>query len=119
MATFRTWDQRHSDTLSGPEDVGEDVVKSGGDVVKNGGDVVKNGEDVVKNGGDVVKKLNSKERKLVILDILKNNNCATAEELSKILHVSHRTVQRDIDSLKNDKKIHREGSLTDGKWIVD
>ncbi len=35
------------------------------------------------------------------------------------MNVSHRTVQRDIDKLKLENRIHREGSNTDGKWVVD
>ena len=78
-----------------------------------------NPENVVKKESNVVKKLSVKERRTMILDIFKKNNCVTAEELSEILKVSHRTVQRDIDSLKSENKIHREGSLTNGKWIVN
>lgn len=35
------------------------------------------------------------------------------------MNVSHRTVQRDIDKLKLENRSHREGSNTDGKWVVD
>ena len=49
---------------------------------------------------------------------MSKNPDITAKKLSNILEVSERTVQRDINKLKSDKKIMREEGLKKGKWRV-
>ena len=78
-------------------------------ILKNLNYVVK---DVVK---DVVK-INDRYKR--ILREMSKNPDITAKKLSNILEVSERTVQRDINKLKSDKKIMREEGLKKGKWRV-
>lgn len=42
----------------------------------------------------------------------------TIFELSIELEVSTLTIERDIEKLKEEKRIFRKGSLTDGNWEV-
>ena len=49
---------------------------------------------------------------------MSKNPDITAKKLSNILEVSERTVQRDINKLKSDKKIMREEGVKKGKWRV-
>ncbi len=63
--------------------------------------------------------LNPKERSTQIIKLMIKNPKITILELSKILKVSDATIKRDLAKLKREKFIHREGSLTDGLWVVD
>ena len=74
--------------------------------------ILKNLNYVVK---DVVK-INDRYKR--ILREMSKNPDITAKKLSNILEVSERTVQRDINKLKSDKKIMREEGLKKGKWRV-
>lgn len=74
--------------------------------------ILKNLNYVVK---DVVK---MNERYKRILREMAENPDITAKKLSSILEVSQRTVQRDINKLKSDKRIMREEGLKKGKWRV-
>ena len=42
----------------------------------------------------------------------------TYDNLVNTLHVSRRTIARDIDLLRSQNKLIREGGDYDGKWIV-
>jgi len=42
----------------------------------------------------------------------------TIQQLSHKLDVSDKTIKRDIEKLKNDNKLIREGSLKTGHWEV-
>lgn len=43
----------------------------------------------------------------------------TIEEMSEILSVSQRTIERDLQKLHEAKKIHREGGDNSGHWVID
>ena len=42
----------------------------------------------------------------------------TMSDLSKALNVSIKTIQRDLDELRNQKRIERIGSDTSGYWKI-
>jgi ATP-dependent DNA helicase RecG len=53
-----------------------------------------------------------------ILSLLEENNKLSAKELSLNFGVSSRTIQRDIEKLKEAKKLERVGSEKDGHWKI-
>ena len=54
-----------------------------------------------------------------IIHILIEDPIITREELAEKMNVSIRTIQRELDNLKNRKIIMRVGSRKTGKWMVD
>lgn len=64
------------------------------------------------------KKFNSEDRRMLIVKEMKINSKVTIMELSDKFCVSEKTIKRDIEKLKKENKIYRQGSLTDGSWIV-
>jgi len=52
-------------------------------------------------------------------EILKQKPETTAEELSDMFSVTLRTIQRDLENLRKQGKIRRNGSNKSGCWIVD
>ena len=53
-----------------------------------------------------------------ILNIIKENGNISAIEISKILNVTARTIERDLKELKEENKIEYVGSRKSGKWII-
>ena len=51
-----------------------------------------------------------------ILNLIKENNTITAEEMAVIFKVTERTIDRDISSLKKQNKLKRIGSKKFGHW---
>ena len=74
---------------------------------------VKVTEDV---GKDVGKEISSNSRKIYFE--IKENPQITIPELSSILNVTDRTVERQISKLKEIGLIKREGGRKKGYWIV-
>ena len=68
---------------------------------------------------NVGKKLKQKDRREIILDILKDNSKITAYELSKQFDVTDRTIKRDLKALAEEKIIEYVGSAKDGYWKVN
>lgn len=69
------------------------------------------------NVGDMSEtKLN--ERQYRIINLIRQTPSITAKQMSEILSVSSRTVERDIAILKKDKKLTRDGDDNDGVWVV-
>ena len=58
------------------------------------------------------------ERQQVILNIIEQSSSITAKQMSEILSVSQRTIERDLSTLKEKGVLKREGKDNDGKWIV-
>ena len=67
---------------------------------------------------DVPNKLKLNERRLMIIKLIKKNPKYTIKEMSVLLNVSDKTIKRDLEALKKDGVLYREGSLFDGNWIV-
>ena len=57
-------------------------------------------------------------RREKILNIISTNKQISAIQIAEILSLSERTVQRDIENLKNSEKIKRRGSAKGGYWDV-
>jgi len=56
------------------------------------------------------------ERQRVIISLAKMNPCITASEMSRTLHVSERTIRRDISLMSH--ILRHEGNRNDGVWVV-
>lgn len=59
---------------------------------------------------------NVTDRKLIVLNFIKNNNKITIKEIAEILGVSKRTILRDIDLLKIENKLAWLGTKKGGYW---
>lgn len=70
-------------------------------------------DDVQKN---VQKELSDRQR--VLIDMMIKDKSITLAEMSKRIGVSSKTVQRDIEKLRNDGLIERIGGRTYGEWRV-
>jgi len=53
-----------------------------------------------------------------ILNLIRENNTITAEEMASIFNVTERTIDRDLSSLKKAEKIKRIGSKKSGHWEI-
>ena len=71
------------------------------------------------DGQSVGQKLKPSDRRDKILAIIKNNPKITANNLSKELNVSKRTIERDLKVLTDEKIIEYVGSAKDGYWTVN
>ena len=58
------------------------------------------------------------ERQHKILNLIKESPTITGKQMSKILSVSQRTIERDLSALKKIGVLKREGKDNDGVWIV-
>ena len=76
--------------------------------------------DVIGNviGGVTGKKLKVNERRHAILQYMFDNKYVSASQLAKALGVTPRTTFRDIDALRKDHKLDREGDENTGYWVV-
>ena len=72
-------------------------------------------ESVADNVADAIK-LSSTEQ--AILDHLELSPELSATELASLLRKTFRTIQRNINSLKEKGVLKREGSDRSGRWIV-
>ncbi len=71
-------------------------------------------------GGDVgdVSEAKLTERQLKIIEIIKESNTISGRQMSEILSVSQRTVERDISKLKKMGVLKRKGEDNAGFWII-
>ena len=53
-----------------------------------------------------------------VLELIIENNQISAKQISEILNVTSRTIERDIEKLKHQNKIKRIGSEKRGYWEV-
>ena len=60
----------------------------------------------------------SEIRRNAILDLIRSNPSITIPEIAIIQKVSTRTIERDLDWLKDSGIIAREGSRSDGQWVI-
>ncbi|MDO5738493.1 MAG: ATP-binding protein [Eubacteriales bacterium] len=58
------------------------------------------------------------QRRQTILNLLRNNPTLSARDLGELLLVSSRTIERDLEKLKQIGYLKREGSQNQGVWIV-
>ena len=60
-----------------------------------------------------------KERQSIILKYIEQNNKISAKELSKLLQVSDRTIEREIQKLKKMEILERVGGDKGGYWKIN
>lgn len=58
------------------------------------------------------------ERQQYIISLIKNVPTINVKQMSEIMSVNKRTVERDLTHLKKIGKLMREGSNKDGIWVV-
>lgn len=76
-------------------------------------------ENVTENVTDHVSEgKNAQERRNEILRLMKLSPKITYDNLANILHVSRMTISRDINLLRTNGKLTRDGDDFGGKWIV-
>lgn len=76
------------------------------------------GDNVGDNVGDLsVIELTEKQQK--IIEIITQNPTITATQMSVILSVVKRTVERELATLRQKGIISREGSTRNGRWVVN
>ena len=90
------------------------------DVTENVTDVSDNVSDNGTDNGTEsgTEESTAEKRRGEILRLMKLDKKITYDNLVNILHVSRRTIARDIDLLRSQNKLMREGGDYDGKWIV-
>ena len=93
---------------------------TGSEVKENAGRCV--GKDVGKDVGKALSNVSQKEdtvsRRAEILTLLGNDPYLTAEKIALILSTSSRTIERDLNLMRKNEMIRREGSRTKGRWII-
>lgn len=70
------------------------------------------------NDTDVAVKSTAENRRDEILRLMKLDKKITYDNLANILHVSRKTIARDIEFLRSQNKLMREGEDHGGSWIV-
>ena len=58
------------------------------------------------------------ERQQKILNLIKEFPTITGKQMSEMLSVSQRTIERDLAALQKLDILKREGKDNDGKWII-
>lgn len=58
-------------------------------------------------------------RVAAVLDLIRNDPTLSRAAIARKLEITDSQARTAIDKLKERGKIHREGSDTDGKWIID
>ena len=81
---------------------------------QNGGN---DGDDVGNNVGDM-SVMELTERQCKILDLIKENPNISAAQMSVMMSVIKRTIERELSILRKKGLIAREGSPRTGRWIV-
>ena len=59
------------------------------------------------------------ERQQKILNLIKESPTITGKQMSEMLSVSQRTIERDLSALQKIGVLKREGKDNDGMWIID
>ena len=62
------------------------------------------------------KKLTERQQK--ILNLIKESPTITGKQMSEILSVSQRTIERDLATLQKIGVLKREGKDNDGLWVM-
>jgi len=58
------------------------------------------------------------ERQQKILDLIKESPTITGKQMSEMLSVSQRTIERDLSALQKIGILKHEGKDNDGKWVI-
>lgn len=89
--------------------MGTDVTEDGTD---NGTDVTDNVTDNVTDGNTAEK------RRAEMIHLMRLTPKISTDYLANILHVSRRTIARDINLLRDLGKLRRDGDDRSGVWVV-
>lgn len=54
----------------------------------------------------------------MIVNLIEENQFISAQEMSVVLSVAHRTVQRDLSVMQKKGILIREGNTSAGHWVV-
>ena len=68
---------------------------------------------------NVGQKLNTEERKNIILKLIEENEKISIQQIVENIEVSKSTIERDLKELKEENKIKYIGSRKSGKWIIN
>ena len=58
------------------------------------------------------------ERQQKIINLIKESPTITGKQMSEILSVSQRTIERDLSALQKSVILKREGNDNGGVWVV-
>lgn len=67
---------------------------------------------------EIMSEIKLTERQQYIISLIKNVPTINVKQMSEIMSVNKRTVERDLTHLKKIGKLMREGSNKDGIWVV-
>ena len=74
-------------------------------------------QNVGDHDGDVTEtKLSERQQK--VLNLIKDSPTITGKQMSEMLSVSQRTIERDLSALQKSGKLRHEGKDNDGIWVV-
>ena len=93
-----------------------DLYSDNQSVAKNDAESVT--DNVTDNDTDVTDKSTAEKRREEMLRLMKLDKKITYDSLANILHVSRMTIARDIDLLRSQNKLIREGEDHGGSWVV-
>ena len=103
--------QRHWASLLFPPVISRDVGK---DVGKGGGNVA---SDVVSNVVSL-SQVQLTERQYKICELINKDSFISAQQMSVVLSVVKRTIERDLADMQKKGVLIREGNTSAGHWIV-
>ena len=97
---------------------GYDVVSGkrigGSDVTSN---VVSDTNNVVSNVVSL-SQVQLSERQKKICELVKENSFISSRQMSEVLSVVHRTIQRDLSAMQKKGVLIREGNTSAGRWVL-
>lgn len=87
--------------------------------------IAERGEDVGVNVGDMLKtnvgdvsEIKLSDRQEIIVSIIRSNPTVSAKQMSEILSVTSRTIERDLSAMQKAGIIRHEGTDNAGVWVV-
>ena len=90
-----------------------------GRIVKNDVSKKEDGDGNVVSGVVSLSQVHLTERQEKICKIIENNPFASSKQMSQVLSVDPRTVQRDLAVMQKKGVLIREGNTSAGRWIVN
>ncbi|MBP5189658.1 MAG: HTH domain-containing protein, partial [Bacteroidales bacterium] len=103
-------------TDNGTEDVTDKLNVTDVDTESVTNNVTDNVTDNVTEGGTDIS--TAEKRRIEILRLMKLDSKITTDNLANILHVSRMTISRDINLMRSQNKLKREGDDFGGNWVV-
>lgn len=70
------------------------------------------------SGGRKAQKVIADARRDAIINLIKQNKDCSISKIAELMNVSSRTISRDIDKLKAEKRLQRIGDENTGCWKV-